>query len=103
MGAILHVNVYYTDLKALLIEAKNRMLPVFGTVLEGKSIYDHKLGAKGLILLGNESKGISEELVPYITDRIIIPGTGTAKPGIESLNVSMAASIVFSEFSRRKG
>jgi TrmH family RNA methyltransferase len=101
MGAILHVNVYYTDLKEFLMEAENRKLPVFGTVLDGKSVYEHNLGEKGLILLGNESKGISEELDPYITDRIIIPGTGTAKPGIESLNVSMAASIVFSEFSRR--
>jgi len=102
MGAILHVNVHYADLKEFLGEAVTRKLPVFGTVLDGKSIYDHKLGAKGLILLGNESKGISDELIPYITDKIFIPGTGISKPGIESLNVSMAASIVFSEFLRRK-
>jgi len=102
MGAILQVNVHYADLKDFLVEAINRKLPVFGTVLDGESIYEHKLGPKGLILLGNESRGISDELIPYITDKIIIPGTGTSKPGIESLNVSMAASIVFSEFSRRE-
>lgn len=102
MGAILHVNVHYADLKEFLGEAINRKLPVYGTVLDGKSIYDHKLGPKGIILLGNESKGISDDLIPYITDKIFIPGTGTSKPGIESLNVSMAASIVFSEFLRRK-
>lgn len=101
MGAILHVNVHFADLKEFLVEAKNRKLPVFGTVLDGESIYDHKLGQKGLIILGNESKGISGELIPYITDKLIIPGAGASKPGIESLNVSMAASIVFSEFSRR--
>ena len=101
MGAILHVNVHYADLKEFLGEAINRKVPVYGTVLDGKSIYAHKLGQKGLILLGNESKGISDDLIPFITDKIFIPGTGISKPGIESLNVSMAASIVFSEFLRR--
>lgn len=101
MGAILHVNVHYADLKEFLREAAIRNLPVFGTVLDGESIYEHKLGPKGIIVLGNESKGISEELIPYITEKIIIPGAVTSRPGIESLNVSMAASIVFSEFSRR--
>lgn len=101
MGAILHVNVLYADLKEFMSEAISRKLPVFGTLLDGKSIYKHKLGPKGIILLGNESKGISDELIPYITDRIMIPGAGSSRPGIESLNVSMAASIVLSEFSRR--
>jgi RNA methyltransferase, TrmH family len=101
MGAFMHVNVCYNDLKEFLGETLKRNLPVFGTVLNGESIYDHKLDYKGVILLGNESKGISEELVPYITDKIIIPGPGESRPGIESLNVSMAASIVFSEFYRR--
>lgn len=101
MGAILHVNVHYADLKEFLREATIRNIPVFGTVMDGESIYEHKLGPKGIIVLGNESKGISEGLVPYITEKIIIPGADTSRPGIESLNVSMAASIVFSEFSRR--
>jgi RNA methyltransferase, TrmH family len=101
MGALLHVNVFYYDLRKLLIAAGENEIPVFGTLLEGESIYNHKLGNKGIILLGNESKGISEELVPYITARINIPGFNKAKPGIDSLNVSMAASIVFSEFFRK--
>jgi RNA methyltransferase, TrmH family len=101
MGAILHVNVFYNDLKYLLLEASEKKLPVFGTLLEGESIYEHELDNKGIILLGNESRGISEELFPYITEKIKIPGANRAIPGIESLNVSMAASVVFSEFSRR--
>jgi TrmH family RNA methyltransferase len=101
MGAILHVNVYYSDLKKILIKAGEKKLPVFGALLEGDSIYDHKLGNKGIILLGNESKGISQDLMPYITDRIKIPGKGEPLPGIESLNVGMAASIFISEFARR--
>ena len=101
MGAILHVNVFYTDIRELLILSSENALPVFGTMLEGESIYSHKLGNKGVILLGNESKGISDELIPFITDKLMIPGVGKRLPGIESLNVSMAASVVFSEFHRR--
>ena len=101
MGAVLHVNVYYSDLKKLVILAGEKNIPVFGTMMEGESIYDHKLDNKGIIILGNESNGISEELIPFITDKIMIPGVSKAIPGIESLNVSMAASIVFFEFLRK--
>ena len=101
MGAILHVNIFYSDLEKLFKTAAKKKIPVFGTMLEGNSIYKHKLDNKGIILLGNESKGISEELVQYITEKIMIPGVIKATPGIESLNVSMAASIVFSEFLRK--
>ena len=72
-------------------------------MLEGESIYDHKLDNKGIILLGNESKGISDELIPFITDKIRIPKFSNAMEGIDSLNVGMAASVVFSEFLRKSG
>lgn len=101
MGAILHVNVQYFDLRELLYTAYEMEIPVFGTVLEGKSVYDHKLNNKGVIILGNESKGISEKLVPFITEKIMIPKFSSATASIDSLNVGMAASIVFSEFRRR--
>jgi TrmH family RNA methyltransferase len=102
MGALLHVNVFYTDLKEFLTGIKERNIPVFGTMLEGAPIYDHPLGSKGIILLGNESKGISERAEPFITEKIMIPKYNNAKYGIDSLNVGMAASVVFSEFRRRR-
>ncbi len=101
MGAILHLNVHYSDLKKFVSLANGKNIPVFGTVLNGESIYQHKLGSKGIILLGNESRGISDELMPFVTNKIMIPGMSRAMPGIESLNVGMAASVVFSEFFRR--
>jgi TrmH family RNA methyltransferase len=70
-------------------------------MLEGNSIYDHKPDNKGIILLGNESKGISDELIPFITEKIRIPKFSKASEGIDSLNVGMAAAIVFSEFIRK--
>ena len=101
MGALLHVNVFCYDLKKLFTYAAENSVAVFGTMLEGNSIYDHKPDNKGIILLGNESKGISDELIPLITEKIRIPKFSNAKEGIDSLNVGMAAAIVFSEFIRK--
>jgi TrmH family RNA methyltransferase len=101
MGALLHVNVYYHDLIELLIAARTNRISVFGTLLEGESIYSHKLDNKGIILFGNESKGISDEIMPYITQKIMIPKFSSARQGIDSLNVSMAASVICSEFMRK--
>ncbi len=101
MGAILNVNVYYSDLKKFISLAHEKKMPVYGTVLDGESVYRHKLGDRGIILLGNESRGISDELMPLVTNKIMIPGVNRAMPGIESLNVGMAASVVFAEFLRQ--
>jgi RNA methyltransferase, TrmH family len=103
MGAILHVNVIYTSLHDLLKAARDENIKIYGALMEGASIYSHKLGSSGIILLGNESKGISEDLLPYITDRIMIPKLTEARQGIDSLNVSMAASVILSEFTRGRG
>ena len=102
MGAIIHVKVLYTDLKKFLIGATKKKVPVYGAMLEGESIYTQKLGKKGIILLGNESKGISDDLIPYINHKIMIPRFTNTTLGIDSLNVGMAASVIFSEFARRK-
>ena len=103
MGAILHVNVIYAFLPELLERARKMSVKIYGALIEGESIYSYKLGSSGIILLGNESKGISEELLPFITDRIMIPKLTDAQQGIDSLNVSMAASVILSEFTRGRG
>lgn len=101
MGALLHVHVFYTDLRSFLTSVSTLAVPVYGTMLDGNSIYDLKPDKRGIILLGNESKGISPGLLPFITEKISIPKFSNATEGIDSLNVSMSASIVFSEFRRR--
>ncbi len=101
MGAGIHVKVHYSDLRSFLKDALKERVPVYGTMLEGKSVYDQKLTGKGVILLGNESKGIPEDLHPFITNKICIPKFTDAVHGIDSLNVGMAASVIFSEFRRR--
>lgn len=102
MGALLNIKVLYTDLTLFLAEASKEKHSVYGMVLSGDSIYDSSLNRKGIILLGNESKGISGNLMQFVTKRLSIPKFTEAWPALDSLNVGMAASIVFSEFARRK-
>jgi RNA methyltransferase, TrmH family len=97
MGSISRVRVYYQELNDFLIEAAEEKLPVYGALLDGGNIYQKDLSSEGLILLGNESRGISNDLLPFITEKITIPRFGKA----ESLNVSTAAAVICSEFRRR--
>ena len=102
MGAILNVAVHYCNMSQFLAKAKEKKVPVYGTLMEGEPVYSSELGRSGIILLGNESRGISDDLIPFITNRITIPKFTIAEHGIESLNVAMAASVIFSEFARRR-
>lgn len=102
MGALLNVTVCYYDLAQLLEGIRKKGLPVYGTYLEGESVYKSKLGNSGVILFGNESRGISDDLLPFVTNRLVIPKFTKSINGVESLNVGMAASVVFSEFARRR-
>lgn len=100
MGAIINVNVIYTPLEKFLKSATDSGIPVYGAMLVGRSVYEQAMSKKGVILLGNESKGISPGLLPFITHSIMIPGFSTDRHGPESLNVAMAASVIFSEYAR---
>ncbi|RLD51326.1 MAG: RNA methyltransferase, partial [Bacteroidetes bacterium] len=80
----------------------NKKIPVYGTLLEGENIYTANLSKNGIIIIGNEGKGISEDINSYITNRLFIPDFNTKNKSAESLNVSVAAAIVCSEFKRRK-
>jgi RNA methyltransferase, TrmH family len=102
MGAFIHVMVHYQPLEPVLREARENGLDIFGATTNGRSIYESPLASEGLILLGNESKGISDGLLNYVTERITVPGPEKPLAGIESLNVSMAAAIICSEFARRQ-
>lgn len=101
MGSIARVNLQYTDL-AVFFKSLPSEIPVYGTLLNGENIYSQTLSKNGLIVIGNESKGISDELLPYISQKLYIPSYAE-NPGnkAESLNASVAAAIVCAEFKRR--
>ena len=77
-------------------------VPVFGTFLDGKNIYENELSANGLIMMGNEGNGISKEVSELINKRILIPNYPQGNETSESLNVAIATAIVCSEFRRRQ-
>ncbi|WP_264566495.1 TrmH family RNA methyltransferase [Flavobacterium sp. N3904] len=97
MGSIARVNVNYIDLKSFISKTH---LPVFGTFMDGDNIYKTTLPQEGIIVMGNEANGISEELELMIQNRLTIPRFGDLQK-TESLNVATATSIILSEFKRR--
>jgi TrmH family RNA methyltransferase len=96
MGSIARVNVNYIDLESYIIQTK---LPVFGTFMEGSTIYKTNLPQEGIIVMGNEANGISTEIENLIKNRLSIPRFGTLQK-TESLNVATATAIILSEFRR---
>lgn len=96
MGSISRVNVVYTDLQQYLSDTR---LPVFGTFMDGQNIYGEALPEDGIIVLGNEANGISDEIEALCTQRIAIPRFGDIQ-ATESLNVATATAITLSEFRR---
>ncbi|MBA3900722.1 MAG: RNA methyltransferase, partial [Bacteroidetes bacterium] len=97
MGSFIRIDVFYEDLKLFFESYKSTVHhTIYGALLEGGDIYRKNLSSEGIILMGNESKGISESLKPFIDEAVSIPSFG----GAESLNVSVATAIICSEFKR---
>tara|TARA_R110002049_G_scaffold84582_6_gene215183 strand:+ start:951 stop:1712 length:762 start_codon:yes stop_codon:yes gene_type:complete len=96
MGSIARVQVHYLDLTEYI---KSTSLPVYGGVMNGRSVYSEELESPAIVVLGNEGKGISEEIITQITHPITIPQFGVEKE-TESLNVATATAILLSEFKR---
>ena len=100
MGSIFRVRVTTAEPEAFA-EALPVGCPVYGTHLGGSNIYEERLSSHGLILLGNESKGLRPALLSMTTRQLRIPEFSIGGQSPESLNVSVAAAIVCSEFRRR--
>lgn len=103
MGGILRVRVHYRPLPDVLASARQQKIPVYGTFLEGKNIYEvENLKAdRGVIVMGNEGRGITSEAARMVTDKLYIPPYPAGNPSAESLNVGVATGIILSEFRRR--
>jgi TrmH family RNA methyltransferase len=97
MGSISRVNVVYGNLETFLSQTK---LPVFGTFMDGKNIYQEELPKEGIIVMGNEANGISTSVEKLVSERIAIPRFGNLQV-TESLNVATATAIILSEFKRK--
>ena len=90
MGSLVRVNVLYTDLASFI--QKNNTINVYAAELSGTSIFEIGKINEGIILIGNESKGIHEDILKLSVKRITIPRFGHA----ESLNAAVATGIILS-------
>ena len=99
MGSLARVNIIYTPLTDLLDRLPDTY-PVYGTFLDGKDIYEEELTPGGLIVMGNEGNGISDEVRQRINRRLLIPDFHQGETA-DSLNVAIATAITCSEFRRR--
>lgn len=97
MGSLGRVEVIYCNLADLI--GRFPEMPVYGTLLEGKQIYSESLSEGGFIVMGNEGKGISDEIRELITLPLNIP-PASLEHG-ESLNVAIATAVTLSQFRAR--
>lgn len=97
MGALARVRIHYVDLPKWLASYDG---PIYGTLLDGRNMYEKPLEKTGVIVMGNEGNGISAEVRKLITQPILIPSYPKKAETSESLNVSIATAIVLAEFRR---
>jgi TrmH family RNA methyltransferase len=93
MGSFLRVNVFSMDLLELV---KTRELLSYGFTLDGGSIHNEDFMGGGLLLFGNESKGLSGEITDNVTHKLTIPKYGHA----ESLNVAVSVAVAVENLRR---
>ncbi|QED36220.1 RNA methyltransferase [Antarcticibacterium arcticum] len=99
MGSITRVNISYMPLHTLISSVGG--VPVLGTFLEGENVYTTKIPSNGIMIMGNEANGISEDVEKMLTRKINIPQFGNSSK-TESLNVATATAVLLSEFRRQE-
>lgn len=100
MGSFIRLNVQYADLSNFLKDLPEGF-PVYGAFLEGRNLFKTSISTPSVLIIGNESQGISEEVLSFVNRKVMIPrgvkdSDGTA--GAESLNAAMAAGIMMAYF-----
>ena len=106
MGAIFRVPFHYTSIPELCSKAVKAGGKVYGTFLDGVDMYSSTLdfpkNGPIVIVIGNESNGISPETAAVVTDRLYIPPFPADRQGSESLNAAVATAITVAEFRRQQ-
>jgi TrmH family RNA methyltransferase len=105
MGAIFRVKLHYVDLLEVSRMVLNRGGKVYGTFLDGENMYQKDLDtgkqSPVVIVIGNESEGVSKEMEKLVSDKLYIPPYPADSPGSESLNAAIATAVTVAEFRRR--
>ena len=93
MGSISRVNVFYTNLNQMISNLEDCVV-VYSTAINGTDIRECKVSENSLIVFGNESHGISQEIINLTKEKITITKKGQA----ESLNVSVSVGVILNKF-----
>lgn len=99
MGALARVHVHYVSLPDVLPQLD---MPLYVTALDGDNVYTAPLATQGVIVMGNEGNGVSEQVKNLATHSLLIPNYPIGRTTSESLNVGVATAIVCAEFRRRQ-
>lgn len=100
MGALERISVHSMELETLFLMEGIKEKRVYGTYVEGSSIYKEQLIRESIVLFGSESHGLSGRYDPLVQRRISIPSFPVEDPIPESLNLAAAVAVVCSEFRR---
>jgi TrmH family RNA methyltransferase len=105
MGSIFRVKISYSGLSSFIVQQRKLLsnLIIYGTSLDGIYIYNAPLQTPAFVLLGNEANGLSSELLNLTDNNVQIPNYSKSIEKTESLNVSIAAAIICSEFRKQSG
>jgi TrmH family RNA methyltransferase len=101
MGSIFRVNVFYEDLASVLKTARQNDANIYGAVMNGENIFSSNLKtSSALLVIGNESHGIREPLLPLLTHPITYPrfSSNSANESAESLNAVIATALILGVF-----
>lgn len=102
MGAISRVSVtYFDDLATALTRMKSGGVKIYGTFLGGDNIFTTELSHTGVIVIGNEGKGISDDVAQIVDKRLTIPSYPIGVATSESLNAAVATAITVAEFRKK--
>ena len=97
MGSFTHVHIHKRSLPEFL-QQESAHRRILGTFLNGESIRDFSFRPNDIVVIGNESNGISDEVAQTVTRRITIPSPVQGRDTAESLNAAIAAAIVMSHW-----
>jgi len=95
MGSIARINIVYTELSNFLKKSES---VIHGAFMNGTSVHTENLPDAGILIMGNEANGISEEIENLVSQKISIPQFG--EKTTESLNVATATAILLNEVRR---
>ncbi len=95
MGSVFRVSIYYENLETIFKEFAGKV-HIYGSLLHGENMHQMNLKKQGFLVIGNESKGISDGVKKLVTNKITIPQAPQSKT--ESLNAAVATGILLSHF-----